>query len=208
MKSKSPLHIWILFGWLLSPILLQAPLAVAQQTAPEMISNFTLAQNTTPDGSVDKDLAEVQHQEALMKANLGILNASNPLYQKAAADLAAANTPTDPNIQVMMKLMNNPMFQGYLKVLSDPELWTDLEKTIKTTNRQSTFIAECCIFVFFIMFRAWGTAKIRNWFIRFIFGLTANIGYICLTFYLIPAILIGDSYEKFVARFYHLISSL
>ena len=171
-----------------------------------LISLPMLADDSIP-LDADADLVELQRQEAQMKANFEKLNQSNPLLNQTGANQTGApplagDVKPDAAFENLNKMMTNPALQGYMKIFSNPVLIGQVQQIIKHPNRQLIFFAEAVWLVLFLMFRAWCSAKIRNWFVGFIIRMITTLGYFTISTIGIPWILIGEPYSKAITTLF------
>lgn len=166
---------------------------------------------------MDADMMELQRQAEQMRVNYEKLNQSNPLMQHAPnqqtlQNLPGANLPgnikPDEAFEKINKIMNNPVMQGYMKVFSNPILVTQLEEVLKSKNKQNIFFAEACLFIIFLIIRAWLAVKVRFWFLAFILRLIVNLGYFAVCSIGIPLIFIGEPYQKILMTLFQSLKGL
>ncbi len=95
-------------------------------------------------------------------------------------------------------IFSNPMFQSYMKVISDKKFIEDLRKLLSHKNLSILVFLEIVFFIFMLFFKAWRQSQASHWARIVLVNLWTSLLYIAVAFFILPGITLGSGFLQLI----------
>ena len=165
--------------------------APPKQDLPKPVNQAQAVRPTSPQDGVE----EAAHANDHYKQSFQTLNETNPISQDFGKSTDPSKlAPGMDSILRMQKLLSSPAAQKYLKIFSNAQVTEALTTLVEHPKRKDLFMAEAVLFLAMLLFRAWRQSKAKNWGQRFFVSIYSLGVYWAISIFLLPTVLLGDSY--------------
>lgn len=173
-----------------------------------------------PGDSVEGDIAEIQRAHQQDAENAQKLNQMNPMMNGLAPFAAQAGAafnpngmslngttggaPGNPQLAMLMKIVNHPFFQSLMKYMSDPAVTKLMTDMAESPQRQNLLYAELGWIIAYMVIRFLISLKMLSSriILRIIVRVFTWLLFVGVSSFLIPIYCLGDPYLKYLQGLY------
>jgi hypothetical protein len=188
----------MLILWILLLGVLQDP-ALASQSGFSVVR--PLGQSAAEPARVTVSVQQLQLPagvEQELNDRVDGFNVANPLADDANTQRLMS---TPGALAEMQKLLQNPLVQRYVKIMSNPAILNKMNALITHPKRMNMVYSEIGLFLFLIVFRAWRSSKYEHWLGRAWVGFYSFFLGLILALVVVPAFVFGSIYIQFINEF-------